>query len=87
MAADTAIKRLSAMNLTLPWRGPAVIPSGTVDAGERAAALHLYSGVGAAAATVSGGKNHGWLYPPSTPHGAPVHSGSSMGYPFRGRWP
>ena len=44
MAADTAAKRLSAMNQMNPWRGPAVIPSGTVDDSERAAVLFLYSG-------------------------------------------
>lgn len=45
MAADTAIKRLSAMNIGMPWRGTAVVPSGTVDAGERAAGIQLYSGI------------------------------------------
>ncbi len=45
MAADTAAKRLSAMQLGLPWRGPAVVPSGTVTSAERAAGLGLYSGI------------------------------------------
>lgn len=45
MAADTAAKRLSAMNQMCPWRGPAVVPSsGIVDDSERAAVLYLYSG-------------------------------------------
>ena len=45
MSADTAAKRLSAMNLGMPWRGNAVIPSGTVTSGERAAVLKMYSGI------------------------------------------
>jgi hypothetical protein len=48
MAADSAAKRLAAMNLAAPWRGVAVVPSGTVDASERAAALYLYSGIAGA---------------------------------------
>jgi len=45
MAADVPSKRLSAMLMGLPWRGVAIIPSGTVDAGERAAGIELYAGI------------------------------------------
>src|SRR5262245_23094532 len=48
MAADTAAKRLSAVNIGSPWRGVGVVPSGTVDAGERAAAIFLYALAGGA---------------------------------------
>lgn len=41
---DTAAKRASAFNLAGPWRGPMVVPSGTIDDSERAAAMFLYSG-------------------------------------------
>jgi hypothetical protein len=44
MAIDTAAKRLSAMNTMCPWRGCAVVPSGTVNDSERATVLLLYSG-------------------------------------------
>ena len=51
MAADTAQKRYSAYDLACPWRGVRVIPSGTVDAGERVAMINLYSGITGAAVT------------------------------------
>lgn len=43
MAADTALKRYSAMNISSPWRGLNVSPSVTVPAGERQALLLLYA--------------------------------------------
>ena len=52
MAIDTAAKRLSMMNTTLPWRGVMVKPSGTVDAAERAAFMYLYNGIAFGAAAV-----------------------------------
>ena len=45
MAIDSAAKRFSMMNLSCPWRGVMVIPSGSVSAGPRAAFLYFYSGV------------------------------------------
>lgn len=45
MAADTAAKRYSAMVLGDPWRPVAPLPTGTVDAAERAAILGLYAGI------------------------------------------
>ena len=45
MAIDTAQKRFSIMHLSMPWRGPAVVPTGTVDAAERVAFLNYYSGI------------------------------------------
>lgn len=48
MAANSAAKRYAAMLLLCPWRPLAVLPSGTVDAPERAAALYLYILVAAA---------------------------------------
>lgn len=50
MSADTAAKRLSAMQPLAPWRGNAVVPSGTVDAAERRTVLGLYSQFDGAAA-------------------------------------
>lgn len=51
MAADTAQKRYSAYDLACPWRGIRVLPSGTVDAAARTAALNLYSGITGVAGT------------------------------------
>ncbi len=45
MAADSAQKRLSAMNIGCPWRGCNTVPSGTVDDEERASVIYLYSGI------------------------------------------
>lgn len=45
MAADTAQKRLSAMNIRCPWRRSGVLPSGTVDQAARQGALRMYSGI------------------------------------------
>ena len=45
MAADTAQKRFSAMNIGSPWRGLMVVPTGTIGADQRAAAMYLYSGI------------------------------------------
>lgn len=44
MAADTAAKRLSAMNDGCVWRGVAVVPSGASSAAERRAAFYYYGG-------------------------------------------
>ena len=65
MAADTAQKRYSAYDLTLPWRGPRVVPTGTVDAGARAAAFGLYAGItgGAVVAAVVAQVRGGWAGP------------------------
>lgn len=43
MAADTAQKRYSASDPAIPWRGPRVIPSGSVGAAARRTLLTLYS--------------------------------------------
>jgi len=45
MAADTALKRYSAMNISCPWRGLNVVPQAASTGAERAAAMFLYSGV------------------------------------------
>lgn len=45
MAIDTAAKRFSLMHLAMPWRGPAVVPTGTVDQAERQTFLNYYSGI------------------------------------------
>lgn len=46
MAVDSRQKRMSAMNLMCPWRGPMVdaTESGTTQ-GNRQAAAYLYSGI------------------------------------------
>ena len=54
MAADTALKRYSAMNMTSPWRGLNVTPDNTIPQGERQATMFMYSGIAATAATFSG---------------------------------
>ena len=53
MSADSAQKRFSAMNISAPWRGLMVVPTGTVGEGQRAAAMFLYSGVAVVAAAVA----------------------------------
>lgn len=45
MAADTAAKRFSAMNMGSPWRGLNVMPDATIPQGERQAAMYWYSGI------------------------------------------
>ena len=45
MAADTAIKRYSAMHISLPWRGLNVVPNAAIPQGERQAVMFMYSGV------------------------------------------
>jgi hypothetical protein len=41
MALDTAVKRNSALNITIPWRS-LPLPTGTVSSGERLGLLYLY---------------------------------------------
>jgi hypothetical protein len=57
MAADTALKRYSAMHISMTWRGLNVVPDAAIPQGERQAVMFMYSGILAAAATpvVSGG--------------------------------
>lgn len=54
MALDSAQKRMSAMNLACPWRGPMVdaAESGTTQ-GNRQAAAFMYSGIAAASPSVT----------------------------------
>ena len=50
MAIDSRQKRMSAMNLGCPWRGPLVdATEAGFTAGNRAAACWLYSGIAASA--------------------------------------
>jgi len=56
MAIDTAAKRFSARNYALPWRGPAVIPDGTVAQSDRQALAYLYSGIAASGANIGHGR-------------------------------
>lgn len=58
MAIDTPQKRFSIMHLAMPWRGPAVVPTGTVDAAERAAFLNYYSGIALSAPAGGGSIPH-----------------------------
>ena len=54
MAADTAAKRASAINMMAPMRNVGgMLPVGTSTAGSRAASLWLYSGIGGGAAASS----------------------------------
>jgi hypothetical protein len=46
VAADTALKRLSAMDPRCPWRRALPIPDGTVAAADRSMALYLYARAG-----------------------------------------
>ena len=55
MAADSPTKRLAAMDLLCPWRRTLPLPDATVDAGDRAMLLYLYSGFGAAPPVTAGG--------------------------------
>lgn len=53
MALDSTQKRMSAMNLGCPWRGPLVdATESSFSAGNRAAAVLMYSGVVASVAAV-----------------------------------
>lgn len=45
MAVDTDNKRFSAMNISCPWRGIAILPSGTIGQAARQAVLFMYSGI------------------------------------------
>ena len=45
MAADTARKRYSVMNMSQPWRGITLQPASPVDAGARQILVFLYGGV------------------------------------------
>jgi len=52
---DTPQKRFSIMHLAMPWRGPAVVPTGTVNAAERITFLNYYSGIALAGAATTHG--------------------------------
>lgn len=41
---DTAVKRQSAIGVSLPWRGPP-LPSGSVDQGDRQQLGYVYRGI------------------------------------------
>ena len=45
MAIDTKTKRLSFLNLGMPWWSTLPVADGTVDAADRLHFLHLYSGI------------------------------------------
>ena len=45
MAADTAAKRYSAMNIANPWRGCCVVPDGAIPHGERKTVMFFYHGI------------------------------------------
>lgn len=45
MALDTAAKRFSIMNVTMPWRTHMVVPDATFPQGERQASQWQYSGI------------------------------------------
>jgi hypothetical protein len=53
MAADTALKRYSAMNISSPWRGLKVVPNASKPQGELQAVMFMYSGILASTPTVS----------------------------------
>ena len=53
MAMDTQLKRMSAMNLSQPWRGPSVHPADAGAQAKRQAADLMYSGILAASLTPS----------------------------------
>lgn len=60
MALDTKQKRMSAMDLAAPWRGPLVdAPEAGFTQGNRQAADLLYSGILAAAVATGGGGGAG----------------------------
>lgn len=50
---NTAAKRYSAINVTMPFRGAHVVPTGTINGAMRQAAAWLYSGIAATSAVVS----------------------------------
>jgi len=54
MAADTAAKRYSAMNIKNPWRRLSVVPNVAIPQGERQAVMFMYSGILAATPRATG---------------------------------
>lgn len=55
MAIDSAQKRMSALNPASPWRGPLVDAAESgFEAGNRAAAVFLYSGLVSSVAGING---------------------------------
>ena len=54
MAADTAVKRYSAINIASPWRGILPIPDGAIAQGDRQVVFHQYSGILAGVAATIG---------------------------------
>ena len=49
------------MLLGLPWRGPSIVPTGTVDAAERVTFLNYYSGIALAGSTAPAATTGGRL--------------------------
>lgn len=47
MAIDSALKRLSAIGLGLPWRSQYPLPDGTINSADRAVSAYQYGGIGA----------------------------------------
>jgi len=68
VAADTAAKRYSAINIASPWRGLNVVPA-AIDQGQRQAVMFMYSGILAGAAV--------------TPPVTPPSTGSAGGGRYR----
>ena len=56
---DTQQKRMSAMHLACPWRGPSVLPTGSIGQAQRQATDFMYSGILA-------GEASGPIYPGDT---------------------
>lgn len=58
LAADTAGKRGSAMNLTMPWRCSIPLPDGAIAQPDRQHVSYMYSGILAGAPVVAGGLSY-----------------------------
>lgn len=52
MAIDTRQKRMSAINVGSPWRGPMVVPTGSDTQAKRQAAAFMYSGIASGAPVI-----------------------------------
>jgi hypothetical protein len=63
MAIDTANKRSSAINISIPWRGMLPLPDGAIDQADRQHTAFMYAGITASALEqITGGVHHQWVW-------------------------
>jgi len=67
MAVDSPLKRMSAINVSCPWRGILPLPDGTVGQPDRQVVPFMYSGI-TAGAPVAGTADNWWGMPVLVPY-------------------